>query len=70
MTGDTDKTSRGARGETPTPDKLLHAGSEGEFSAEDLVLASGRDLNPKNLAWAERRMERKGARASLDELLP
>ncbi|MFD5322869.1 hypothetical protein [Streptomyces sp. NPDC127092] len=69
MNGDTDKTSRGARGDTPTPDRLLHAGSEGEFSAEDVCLASGRDLNPKNLAWAERRMAEKG-RASLDELLP
>ncbi|MFF7178443.1 hypothetical protein [Streptomyces sp. NPDC008121] len=57
------------RGESPTPDSLLHAGSEGEFTAEDLVLASGRDMSPKNLAWAERRMAEKG-RASLDELLP
>ncbi|MFE4589232.1 hypothetical protein [Streptomyces laurentii] len=70
MSGDTDKTSRGVQGEVPTPDKLLHAGSEGEFTAEDLVLASGRDVNPKNLEWAERRMQEKGARASLDELLP
>ncbi|MEU8758964.1 hypothetical protein [Streptomyces sp. NPDC048659] len=66
MNGDTDKTSPG---DFPTPDNLLHAGSEGEFSAEDLVLASGRDMTPQNLAWAERRMAEKG-RASLDELLP
>ncbi|MCQ0021558.1 hypothetical protein M4914_00235 [Streptomyces somaliensis DSM 40738] len=52
-----------------TPDALLHSGAEGEFSAEDLVLASGRDVNPENLAWAERRMAEKG-RAALDELLP
>ncbi|WP_418955431.1 hypothetical protein [Streptomyces tritici] len=56
-------------GPGPTPDNLLHAGSEGEFSAEDVVLASGRDITPKNLAWAERRMAEKG-RACLDELLP
>ncbi|MFJ3903858.1 hypothetical protein [Streptomyces sp. NPDC090025] len=66
MNGDTGKTSRG---DLPTPDRLLHAGSEGNFTAEDLVLASGRDVTPKNLAWAERRMAEKG-RASLDELLP
>jgi hypothetical protein len=66
MNAESDKTSPG---ESPTPDRLLHAGSEGEYTAEDLVLASGRDVNPKNLAWAERRMAEKG-RASLDELLP
>ncbi|AOT57345.1 MULTISPECIES: hypothetical protein [Streptomyces] len=53
-----------------SPDSILHSGSEGEFTAEDLVLASGRDVNPENLAWAERRMAEKGGRAALDELLP
>ncbi|CAL9335131.1 hypothetical protein [Streptomyces thermolilacinus] len=57
------------RGGGVTPDSLLHSGAEGEFTAEDLVLASGRDVNPKNLAWAERRMAEKG-KAALDELLP
>ncbi|MFG3496681.1 hypothetical protein [Streptomyces sp. NPDC047886] len=57
------------RREGVTPDGLLHSGAEGEFSAEDVVLASGRDVNPKNLAWAERRMAEKG-KAALDELLP
>ncbi|GAA4889531.1 hypothetical protein ACFPM3_19220 [Streptomyces coeruleoprunus] len=52
-----------------TPDSLLHSGAEGEFTVEDLVLASGRDVNPKNLAWAERRLAEKG-KAALDELLP
>ncbi|MFF8378146.1 hypothetical protein ACF07V_18690 [Streptomyces sp. NPDC015661] len=66
MNAEPDKTSRG---DIPTPDRLLHTGSEGDFSPEDLVLASGRDVNPKNLAWAERRMAEKG-RASMDELLP
>ncbi|MEU8619503.1 hypothetical protein [Streptomyces sp. NPDC048623] len=70
MNGDTDKTSRGAGGDMPTPDRLLHSGSEGEYTAEDVVLASGRDVNPKNLAWAERRMAEKGRRACMDELLP
>ncbi|MER5885025.1 hypothetical protein ABT160_14455 [Streptomyces sp. NPDC001941] len=53
-----------------TPDSRLHTGSEGEVSAEDLVLASGRDVTPENLAWAERRIAEKGPRAALDELLP
>lgn len=52
-----------------TPDAILHSGAEGEFTAEDLVLASGRDVNPENLAWAKRRLEKKG-KAALDELLP
>ncbi|GHA93577.1 hypothetical protein [Streptomyces termitum] len=56
-------------GDLPTPDRLLHSGAEGEFTAEDLVLASGRDVTPETLAWAERRMAEKG-RASLEELLP
>ncbi|MFG2332527.1 hypothetical protein ACGFMM_23220 [Streptomyces sp. NPDC048604] len=66
MNAESEKTTLGPG---PTPDHLLHAGSEGEFSAEDVVLASGRDITPKNLAWAERRMAEKG-RACLDELLP
>ncbi|MGW4160144.1 hypothetical protein [Streptomyces sp. NPDC004788] len=70
MNGEADKTSKTLRGDSPTPDRLLHAGSEGEFTAEDLILASGRDVNKKSLAWAERRMAEKGARACMDELLP
>ncbi|WP_225800770.1 hypothetical protein [Streptomyces sp. NK15101] len=67
MNAEPDKTFLGER---PTPDRQLHAGPEGgEFTAEDLVLASGRDVNPKTLAWAERRMAEKG-RASMEELLP
>ncbi|MFJ2932748.1 hypothetical protein ACIO8G_08260 [Streptomyces sp. NPDC087219] len=66
MNAEPDKTSLG---DFPTPDRLLHSGSEGDFTAEDLVLASGRDVTPKTLAWAERRMAEKG-RASMDELLP
>lgn len=58
-----------SRGNAPTPDDVLHSGAEGEFTAEDVVLASGRDVTPETLAWAERRMAEKG-RAALDELLP
>ncbi|MET9432423.1 MULTISPECIES: hypothetical protein [unclassified Streptomyces] len=67
MNAEPDSTSQRER---VTPDKLLHSGAEsGEFTAEDLVLASGRDVNPKNMAWAERRLAEKG-KAALDELLP
>ncbi|MEH0416371.1 hypothetical protein [Streptomyces sp. B21-083] len=53
-----------------TPDALLHTGAEhGMASAEDLVLATGRDLTPRNLAWAERKLAKEG-RAALDKLLP
>ncbi|MFE6130582.1 MULTISPECIES: hypothetical protein [unclassified Streptomyces] len=52
-----------------TPDSLLHTGSEGEVSPEDLVLASGRDLTPENLAWAQRKLAEEGPGA-IDKLLP
>jgi hypothetical protein len=55
--------------DTTTPDALLHTGSDGEVSAEDLVLAAGRDITPENLAWAERKLEQEGT-AALDKLLP
>lgn len=52
-----------------TPDALLHARTGTEVAPEDLVLATGRDLTPKNLAWARRKIEAEGA-AALDKLLP
>ncbi|MEW1893629.1 MULTISPECIES: hypothetical protein [unclassified Streptomyces] len=52
-----------------TPDDLLHTGATDNPSAEDLVLASGRDLTPANLQWAERTLAREG-RAALDKRLP
>ncbi|MFI6724291.1 hypothetical protein NRF20_41000 [Streptomyces sp. R-74717] len=52
-----------------TPDSLLHTGGSDNPSAEDLVLASGRDLTPKNLQWAERRLAREG-RSAIDKVLP
>ncbi|MER6103365.1 hypothetical protein ABT115_13825 [Streptomyces sp. NPDC001832] len=52
-----------------TPDSLLHTGGSDNPSAEDLVLASGRDLTPKNLQWAERRLAREG-RSAIDKTLP
>ncbi|WP_371483995.1 hypothetical protein [Kitasatospora sp. NBC_00315] len=52
-----------------TPDALLHTGAEGEVTAEDLVLASGRDLTPETLAWAERKLAAEGTIA-MEKLLP
>ncbi|MFJ2829505.1 hypothetical protein ACIPC1_18405 [Streptomyces sp. NPDC087263] len=52
-----------------TPDALLHTGSGGDVTPEDLVLAAGRDITPKNLAWAERKLAAEGP-AALDKLLP
>ncbi|MFJ4963246.1 hypothetical protein EES43_01075 [Streptomyces sp. ADI96-02] len=52
-----------------TPDRLLHTGAVERPTAEDLVLASGRDLNPRNLEWARRRLAEDG-RSAVDRLLP
>ncbi|MFF4244539.1 hypothetical protein ACFYY2_08690 [Streptomyces sp. NPDC001822] len=52
-----------------TPDRLLHTGADDRPSAEDLVLASGRDLSPENLEWARRRLSEEG-RSAMDKRLP
>lgn len=52
-----------------TPDALLHAHTCDKVSPEDVVLASGKDLNPKNLDWARRKLEAEGP-AALEKLLP
>jgi ribosomal protein L31 len=52
-----------------TPDALLHTGAEGEVSAEDLVLSSGRDLTPATLEWARRRLAEEG-RIAVEKQLP
>ncbi|MDQ0792067.1 hypothetical protein [Streptomyces sp. B1I3] len=52
-----------------TPDRLLHTGGNDQPTAEDLVLASGRDLTPGNLEWAERRLAEEG-RSAVDKRLP
>ncbi|MFJ8196708.1 hypothetical protein [Streptomyces sp. NPDC096152] len=56
-------------GDRATPDNLLHARTGTEVSPEDLVLATGRDITPKNLEWAKRKLEAEGP-AALDKLLP
>ena len=55
--------------DTTTPDALLHTGSDGAVSPEDLVLVAGRDVTPKNLAWAERKLAEEGP-AAIEKLLP
>ncbi|MGC9496012.1 hypothetical protein [Streptomyces sp. WG7] len=52
-----------------TPDELLHTRNGTDVSPEDLVLAAGRDVTPKNLEWARRKLAEEGA-AALDKLLP
>ncbi|MFE2282257.1 hypothetical protein ACFXAE_34510 [Streptomyces sp. NPDC059454] len=52
-----------------TPDSLLHARTGTEVSPEDIVLASGKDLTPRNLEWARRKLDEEGP-AALDKMLP
>ncbi|MER7697936.1 MULTISPECIES: hypothetical protein [unclassified Streptomyces] len=52
-----------------TPDRLLHTGASDRPSAEDLVLASGRDLTPDTLEWARRKLAAEG-RSAIDKQLP
>ncbi len=59
----------GPSGERVTPDDLLHARTGTEVSPEDIVLASGKDLTPRNLEWAKRKLADEGPSA-LDKLLP
>ncbi|MFI5675324.1 hypothetical protein [Streptomyces cellulosae] len=52
-----------------TPDALLHTRTGTDVSPEDVVLASGKDLTPRNLEWARRKLAAEGP-AALDKLLP
>ncbi|MEU9338841.1 hypothetical protein AB0D49_37780 [Streptomyces sp. NPDC048290] len=52
-----------------TPDHLLHTRTGSEVSPEDLVLASGKDLTPHTLEWAQRKLAQEGTTA-MDKLLP
>ena len=53
----------------PTPDRLLHTGSEHPIDPEDLVMASGRDLTPELIEKARKSLERDGA-AAVERVLP
>ncbi|MFE3518021.1 hypothetical protein [Streptomyces sp. NPDC059166] len=59
--------ARDARG--VTPDRLLHTGGDDQPTAEDLVLASGRDLTPESLEWARHRISEEG-RSAIEKRLP
>ncbi|GGU96685.1 hypothetical protein GCM10010260_35360 [Streptomyces filipinensis] len=52
-----------------TPDALLHSAPSRDITPEDLVMAAGRDVTPKNLDWARRKMEKEGPTA-IERLLP
>ncbi|MGW2741093.1 hypothetical protein [Streptomyces sp. NPDC001450] len=52
-----------------TPDALLHSAPSRDVTAEDLVMAAGRDVTPANLDWARRKLETEG-RAAVEKLLP
>ncbi|MEV5880698.1 hypothetical protein AB0L75_42310 [Streptomyces sp. NPDC052101] len=52
-----------------TPDALLHSAPSQNVTLEDLVMAAGRDVTPKNLDWARRKMEKEGPTA-IERLLP
>ncbi|MCH0566537.1 MULTISPECIES: hypothetical protein [unclassified Streptomyces] len=60
--------SRSPRDST-TPDRLLHARTGTDVTPEDVVLAAGRDLTPRNLEWARQKLAQEGP-AALDKLLP
>ncbi|WP_327319983.1 hypothetical protein [Streptomyces sp. NBC_01235] len=52
-----------------TPDRLLHTRTGTEVSPEDVVLATGRDLTPRNLEWAKRKIDKEG-QSAIEKLLP
>lgn len=52
-----------------TPDALLHSAPSRDISPEDLVMAAGRDVTPKTLDWARRKLEAEGY-AAIEKLLP
>ncbi|MFF0384005.1 hypothetical protein ACWEIK_28890 [Streptomyces sp. NPDC004673] len=52
-----------------TPDALLHTAPAGGITPEDLVMAAGRDVTPKSLDWARRKLETEGS-AAVEKLLP
>ncbi|MFF3332434.1 hypothetical protein ACFYWX_23205 [Streptomyces sp. NPDC002888] len=52
-----------------TPDHLLHTRTGTEVSPEDVVLATGRDITPRNLEWARRKLAEEGP-AVIEKLLP
>ncbi|RLV08248.1 hypothetical protein CTZ27_05330 [Streptomyces griseocarneus] len=54
---------------TPSQVERLFTGGERPFDPEDLVMASGHDVTPRSLDWAQRLIEEKGA-AAIERYLP
>ncbi|MEU6669648.1 hypothetical protein [Streptomyces sp. NPDC046727] len=52
-----------------TPDARLHSAPRAGVTPEDMVMAAGRDVTPKNLEWARRKLESEGP-AAIEKLLP
>ncbi|MET9449746.1 hypothetical protein [Streptomyces cinerochromogenes] len=52
-----------------TPDALLHSAPPRDITPEDMVMAAGRDVTPKTLDWARRKLESEGP-AAIEKLLP
>ncbi|MGW0082117.1 hypothetical protein [Streptomyces sp. NPDC003393] len=53
----------------PTPDAVLHTGTEELPDPEEVVLASGHDITPENLERARHLLDEEGA-AGVEKLLP
>ncbi|MFH9399505.1 hypothetical protein ACH4JS_06900 [Streptomyces sp. NPDC017638] len=68
MSASTPEESR-ASDDVCTPDALLHSAPPGDVSPEDLVMAAGRDVTPRNLDWARRKLESEGP-AAIEKMLP
>ncbi|MBZ4018075.1 MULTISPECIES: hypothetical protein [Streptomyces] len=64
-----DKQSRPEPEDLTTPDRSLHSGPSADATPEDLVMATGRDLTPKNLEWARRKLAAEG-QAAVEKILP
>ncbi|MEV6806171.1 hypothetical protein ACH4NF_02760 [Streptomyces sp. NPDC017248] len=68
MSAPTPEESR-ASDDVRTPDALLHSAPPRDVTPEDLVMAAGRDVTPKTLDWARRKLESEGP-AAIEKLLP
>ncbi|MGP3971588.1 hypothetical protein [Streptomyces sp. 6N223] len=53
----------------PTPDRLLHTGSEHPIDPEDLVRLTGREPTPARIERARRMLDREGP-AAVERYLP
>lgn len=53
----------------PTPDHLLHTGSEGPIDPEDLVRLTGREVTPERVERARKMLEEHGP-AAVERYLP